>query len=93
MQDDQRSFSPCVCSSPVSLVSTTLQQEMLFLIFADDVRQLLEWLVIICKVVFQHGSCLEGWQGGTETRLTVEKADWVWEHWMPGGEIIWQTLG
>lgn len=40
--------------------------EMLFLILAGDVRQLLEWLVIICKVVFPHGSCLEGWQGGRD---------------------------
>lgn len=52
----------------------------LFLVLADDVRQFLEWPVIICKVVFQHGPCLEGWQGGLETRLVVEKAEWVWEH-------------
>lgn len=44
-----------------------------FLILADDVRQFLEWLVIICKVVFQCGPCLEGWQGGPETKLVVEK--------------------
>lgn len=49
--------------------------------------------MIICKVVFQHGPGLEGWQGDPETRLAVEKAEWVWEHRMPSGEIIWQALG
>lgn len=27
-----------------------------------------------------------------EASFVVERAEWEWEHWMPGGEITWQTF-